>query len=96
VRKMYELLARQYRVEWKTRNYDHTEWGSGDVPNRCLSSATACLYGICEAAILADGKSDLPVGIAFGRVGFCTGSYRQSKKYCRPVGWKYQNRLRRR
>ena len=55
VRKMYELLARQYRVQWKHRNYDHTEWGSGDVPNRCLSSATACLYGICEAAILAAG-----------------------------------------
>ena len=55
VRKMYELIARQYRVEWKSRNYDYTEWGSGDVPNRCLSSATACLYGICEAAILAAG-----------------------------------------
>jgi len=55
VRKMYELLARQYGVEWKHRNYDHTEWGSGDVPNRCLSSATACLYGISEAAILAAG-----------------------------------------
>ena len=55
VRKMYELLARQYKVTWKRRNYDHTSWGSGDLPNRCLSSATACLYGICEAAILAAG-----------------------------------------
>jgi len=55
VRKMYELLARQYNVEWKRRNYDHTEWESGDIPNRCLSSATACIYGICEAAILAAG-----------------------------------------
>lgn len=55
VRKMYELLAKQYGVTWKTREYDHTEWGSGDVPNRCLSSATSCLYGICEAAILAAG-----------------------------------------
>lgn len=55
VRKMYELLARQYGVVWKSRNYDHTEWESGDIPNRCLSSATACLYGICEAAILAAG-----------------------------------------
>jgi len=55
VRKMYELLARQHRVEWRSRNYDHTEWESGDIPNRCLSSATACLYGICEAAILAAG-----------------------------------------
>jgi CRISPR-associated protein Cas1 len=55
VRKMYELLARQCGVEWKNRNYDHTEWESGDIPNRCLSSATACLYGICEAAVLAAG-----------------------------------------
>lgn len=55
VRKIYELLARNYKVSWKGRNYDHTEWGSGDLPNRCLSSATACLYGITEAAILAAG-----------------------------------------
>jgi CRISPR-associated protein Cas1 len=55
VRKMYELLAKQYGVEWKARNYDYHEWGSGDIPNRCLSSATSCLYGICEAAILAAG-----------------------------------------
>ncbi len=55
VRKMYELLAKQYGVPWKTRNYDPTDWGSGDIPNRCLSSATACLYGISEAAILAAG-----------------------------------------
>lgn len=55
VRKMYELLARQHGVQWNSRNYDHSSWGSGDIPNRCLSSATACLYGICEAAILAAG-----------------------------------------
>jgi len=55
VRKMYELLARQYNVNWKYRGYDSNDWGSGDIPNRCLSSATACLYGICEAAILAAG-----------------------------------------
>lgn len=55
VRKMYELLARQYRVPWTGRNYDHTTWGSGDLPNRCLSAATACLYGITEASILAAG-----------------------------------------
>jgi CRISPR-associated protein Cas1 len=55
VRKLYELLATQYKVEWKMRNYDAENWGSGDIPNRCLSSATACLYGVCEAAILAAG-----------------------------------------
>ena len=26
VRKTYELLARQHHVEWRSRNYDHTEW----------------------------------------------------------------------
>lgn len=55
VKKLYQLLAKQYKVKWTRRNYDHSNWGSGDTPNRCLSSATACLYGICEAAILAAG-----------------------------------------
>src|SRR4030042_6951750 len=55
VKKMYELIARQYGVTWNARNYDSNDWGSGDTPNRCLSAATACLYGICEAAILAAG-----------------------------------------
>jgi CRISPR-associated protein Cas1 len=55
VKRIYQLLARKYGVEWKARNYDYTEWESGDLPNRCLSAATACLYGITEAAILAAG-----------------------------------------
>jgi len=55
VRKMYELLGKQHGVIWKSRNYDYDEWESGDTANRCLSSATACLYGICESAILAAG-----------------------------------------
>lgn len=55
VRKLYQLLAKQYKVKWTRRSYDQTKWGSGDIANRCLSSATACLYGICEAAILAAG-----------------------------------------
>ena len=55
VKKMYELLAKRYGVTWKGRRYDSTSWGSGDLPNRCLSSATACLYGVTEAGILAAG-----------------------------------------
>jgi CRISPR-associated protein Cas1 len=55
VRKTYELLAKRYSVVWQHRNYDAHEWGSGDIPNRCMSSATACLYGITEAAVLAAG-----------------------------------------
>jgi CRISPR-associated protein Cas1 len=55
VRKTYELLAKRYGVVWQHRNYDAHEWGSGDIPNRCMSSATACPYGITEAAVLAAG-----------------------------------------
>lgn len=55
VKKMYELMAKRYGVEWKGRRYDSTEWGSGDLPNRCLSSATSCLYGVTEAGVLAAG-----------------------------------------
>lgn len=55
VRELYKLNARKYGVEWKSRNYDRKEWDAADIPNRCLSSATACLYGLSEAAILAAG-----------------------------------------
>jgi len=55
VRKIYKTIAKRYGVEWKGRKYDPKTWGSGDMPNRCVSAATACLYGISEAAILAAG-----------------------------------------
>lgn len=55
VRETYALLAQQYGVEWKRRSYDPADWEAGDVPNRCLSSATACLHGLSEAAVLAAG-----------------------------------------
>jgi CRISP-associated protein Cas1 len=55
VRRTYQLLARQYGVDWKARNYDRGEWDAADLPNRCLSAATACLYGVTEAAVLAAG-----------------------------------------
>lgn len=55
VRGLYRLLAKQYGVEWTTRNYDRREWDAADLPNRCVSAATSCLYGITEAAVLAAG-----------------------------------------
>lgn len=55
VRQTYRLIAAKYGVEWKARNYDTSEWDKGDLPNRCLSAATACLYGVTEAAVLAAG-----------------------------------------
>ncbi len=55
VRELYRLLAQRHGVKWEGRRYDPHDWGSADLPNRCLSAATAALYGLCEAAILAAG-----------------------------------------
>ena len=55
VRRSYQLLAQQFGVKWAGRDYDAEDWGSSDLPNRCLSAATACLYGVTEAAVLAAG-----------------------------------------
>ena len=55
VKRLYEALARQFGVQWKGRRYDPGAWNTADLPNRCLSQATACLYGLCEAAVLAAG-----------------------------------------
>ena len=57
VKKMYELFSKQYGVSWKYRNYDVDSWDAGDTANRCLSTATSCLYGVTEAAVLAAGYS---------------------------------------
>jgi CRISP-associated protein Cas1 len=55
VREMYRRLAELHRVDWDGRRYDPSDWGDADVANRCLSAATSCLYGVCEAAVLAAG-----------------------------------------
>lgn len=55
VKKTYQLLAKQYGIEWHGRRYDPRNWDKGDTINQCISSATSCLYGITEAAILAAG-----------------------------------------
>lgn len=55
VKKMYQMLAKQYGVTWTRRNYDPESWDVSDLPNRCMSVATHCLYGVCEAAVLAAG-----------------------------------------
>lgn len=55
VRRMYELLAQRHGVQWNRRAYDRGDWDAADLPNRCLSAATACLHGLAEAAVLAAG-----------------------------------------
>lgn len=55
VRREYQLLAQKFGVPWTGRDYDPVDWGAATPVNRALSCATACLYGLSEAAILAAG-----------------------------------------
>lgn len=55
VREIYRLQAERFGVEWRRRDYDPAAWDFSDTPNRCLSAATACIYGVTEAAVLAAG-----------------------------------------
>jgi len=49
VRETYKLLAKQFGVQWRGRNYDVSAWEKGDIANQCLSAATSCLYGYAPA-----------------------------------------------
>ena len=66
VRTAYAESAKHYGVQWSGRNYDQSHWEWGDPVNRALSSANACLYGLCHAAILSAGYSP---AIGFIHVG---------------------------
>jgi CRISPR-associated protein Cas1 len=55
VRETYRGLAVEHGVEWHGRRYNPKNWRDADLPNQALSAATACLYGLSEAAILAAG-----------------------------------------
>lgn len=55
VRRTYQMLAQKYGIKWNGRDYNPDAWDMSDLPNRCLSSATAALYGVTEAAVLAAG-----------------------------------------
>ncbi|EOV8962252.1 type I-E CRISPR-associated endonuclease Cas1e [Cronobacter turicensis] len=57
VKAIYKLLAQQYGIKWNGRKYDPKDWDKGDIVNQCISTATSCLYGITEAAILAAGHA---------------------------------------
>lgn len=57
VREMYKHIAGQHGLVWDGRNYDPQAWNEANLANRCLSAATASLYGIAEAAVLAAGYS---------------------------------------
>ncbi len=57
VRDAYARAARETGVGWTGRNYQRDKWSRADPVNRALSTANACLYGICHAAIVSAGFS---------------------------------------
>lgn len=66
VKEMYKILASKFGVKWHGRSYDPEQWQKADLPNRCISAANACLYGLSEAAIITAGYSP---AIGFVHVG---------------------------
>lgn len=65
VRRRYAELAKETGVEWTGRRYGG-EWSSSTPANRALSTANACLYGLCHAAIVSMGFSP---GLGFVHTG---------------------------
>lgn len=57
VRKAYRDAAADHGVEWKSRNYRPDDFEGGDDLNMALSAATACLYGVVHAVVVALGCS---------------------------------------
>lgn len=57
VRETYAFFAKETGVNWSGRNYDRNNWKNTDPINKALSTANACLYGICHSAILSAGFS---------------------------------------
>ena len=57
VRQSYKEASLHFGVPWYGRKYNRQSWGSSDAINRALSSANACLNGICHAAIVSAGYS---------------------------------------
>ncbi|CAM5581101.1 CRISPR-associated endonuclease Cas1 OS=Streptomyces microflavus OX=1919 GN=cas1 PE=3 SV=1 [Streptomyces microflavus] len=53
----YKILAQQHGIGRFRRNYHPDQWDSQDPVNLALSAASACLYGIVHAALLALGLS---------------------------------------
>jgi CRISPR-associated protein Cas1 len=57
VREAYARASRESGVPWQGRAYRRDAWDSADPVNRALSAGNSCLYGICQAGILALGLS---------------------------------------
>ncbi len=68
VRKTYRAVSEATGVPWEGRSYKQGQWDWADPVNRALSSANACLYGLCHAAIVSAGYSPAIGFIHTGRM----------------------------
>jgi CRISP-associated protein Cas1 len=66
VRETYAEASRTSGVKWSGRAYKRDHWDAADPVNRALSTANACLYGICHAALISTGFSP---GLGFIHTG---------------------------
>ncbi len=57
VRRLYREHAASQGVEWKSRHYRRDDFAASDELNMALSAATACLYGVVHAVVVALGCS---------------------------------------
>ena len=57
VRDTYARWSRETGVPWFGRNYSRGNWAQTDPVNRAISTGAACLYGLCQAAIVSAGYS---------------------------------------
>lgn len=66
VREAYAAASRETGIKWEGRSYDPNNWNAGDPVNRALSTANACLYAVCHAAVVSGGYSP---GLGFIHTG---------------------------
>ena len=66
VRKAYRDSAKEHGVEWTSRSYRPDDFNAADDLNMALSAATACLYGVVHAVVVALGCSP---GLGFVHTG---------------------------
>ena len=57
VRQTYAEASKAAGVEWTGRKYKRGDWHSADRINRAISAASACLNGVCHAAVVSAGYS---------------------------------------
>lgn len=66
VRRCYREHSRRTGVEWTRRHYQRDDFDASDELNQALSAATACLYGLVHAVVVALG---LAPGLGFVHTG---------------------------